>query len=440
MTGEINFIKQKQADVSMIADSVIEVIEIVWCQKTHSFVQIVIIISKIWLYVNEWCWDLCELEHRESTFKENSAICDVLIWDDEIMFELVQRQIAWQVAQLQINIVKLVIIQCAFDVDDVDDIELINIDVLDVMQQQIADEIDENDETLIVVMNQNILHIDVSFRDEIEHKQIDWTDELDDDDDILDEVIIETQNTVQSLDDDEVDDDDISLETDENDEMLDEHTNDFCREIDELDEMRESSEDDEIDDNEARQIMVVVYSVVQQDDETVETDESVEMVDLLDDDEVDLIETNDEADEIDENELYVDEIEPIQTLEVEQKIDESDEKQSIICIDLFFTLVNFTTLVFKQNDEIDETDEMHHTPQLLEHHDDEYDESDEMLLIDEMFQLLMWNYCRLDVWMLKNDVDESDDSISRVAVVVHTSQIDVIEQLDDVKYANLFNW
>lgn len=438
MTGEINFIKQKQADVSMIADSVIEVIEIVWCQKTHSFVQIVIIISKIWLYVNEWCWDLCELEHRESTFKENSAICERLIWDDETMFELVQKLTAWLVAQFQTTIVKLAIMQCASDVDDVDDIDLINIDVLDVMQQQIADELDENDETLIVAMNQNILHIDVSFRDEIDVLLFDWTDELDDDDDILDEVITATQKDVQDLDDDEVDDDDISLETDENDEMRDEHTNDFYREIDELDEMRESSDADETDDNEARQTILAVYSVIQQDDEMVEIDESVETDDQLDDDEVELIERKLEADEIDESELCVDEIEREVIDELEQRILETDEKQSIICIDLFFTLVNSTILAFKQNDEIDETDEMPHIWIFLEHLIDDTDELDEIEQTDEMFQSLMWNCCRLEVWMLKNDVDENDEVIEHINAVVITNRIDVIEQIDDVRYANLF--
>lgn len=76
MTGEINYIKQKPADVSMIADFEIEVIEIVWWVKTHSYVQIATIISKIWQFANEWCWDSFELEHRESMFKESSAICE----------------------------------------------------------------------------------------------------------------------------------------------------------------------------------------------------------------------------------------------------------------------------------------------------------------------------------------------------------------------------
>ena len=51
--------------------------------------------------------------------------------------------------------------------------------------------------------------------------------------------------------------------------------------------------------------------------------------------------------------------------------------------------MNISIIAFKQNDEIDELDEAHHIPQLLEHHDDDIDESDEMVLIDEMFQLRM---------------------------------------------------
>lgn len=397
MTGEINYIKQKQADVSMIADSVIEVIEIVWCQKTHSFVQIVIIISKIWLYVNEWCWDLCELEHRESTFKENSAICELLIWDDEIMFELVQKLIESQVAQLQINIVKLVIIHCASDVDDVDDDDVIVLDVFDVMQQSIVDERDEIDEIDIVVMNLVPVaqDIDVWFRDEREQQQIDWIDETDELDEIELEAVDEIIQDVQDLDDDEVDDDDISLEIDEDDEMLDTHQNEIWLQTDETDEMRESFEDDEIDDNEQRQIILAAIDELQN-DEIDEIDECDETVEQLDDDDDDLIEENDDLDEIDETESFVDDVEQHQVLEVEANIDENDEVHSIICIDWFFTLVNISTIAFKQNDETDELDEAHHTPQLLEHHDDDIDESDEMVLIDEMFQLRMWNLFKLE--------------------------------------------
>ena len=154
MTGEINFIKQKQADVSMIADSVIEVIEIVWCQKTHSFVQTATIISRILQSANEWCWDSYELERQESMFKESSAICEQLIWDDETMYELVQKQTVWLVAQFQTSIVKLAIIHYASDVDDVDDMVAIRTDVLVAMRLEAVDEIDEDDETDIVAMNQ----------------------------------------------------------------------------------------------------------------------------------------------------------------------------------------------------------------------------------------------------------------------------------------------
>lgn len=265
---------------------------------------------------------------------------------------------------------------------------------------------------------------------------IDDDDELDDTDD---EVHIETHHTVQDLDDDEVDDDDTSLETDEIDEILDEHINDLWREIDELDEMRESSDADETDDNEAQQIIVVVYSVVQQDDEIDETDECDEMVDWLVDDDDDLIEQSDEADEIDESESYADEDEPIVIDEmVDEDNLENDETQSQICIDWFFTLANSIIIAFKPNDESDEIDEMHHIARLLEHHDDDTDESVDVDETDEMSQSLMWKCCRLEAWIQLDDVDENDDTTSSRVAVVHISPIERTEQIDDVRYANLF--
>lgn len=41
--------------------------------------------------------------------------------------------------------------------------------------------------------------------------------------------------------------------------------------------------------------------------------------------------------------------------------------------------------------------------------------------------------------MLKNDVDENDEAIGLINAVVIPNRIDVIEQIDDIKYANLFN-
>ena len=101
--------------------------------------------------------------------------------------------------------------------------------------------------------------------------------------------------------------------------------------------------------------------------------------------------------------------------------------------------MNSTILAFKQNDEIDEIDETHHIWIFLEHLIDDIDELDEIEQTDEMFQSLMWNCCRLEVWMLKNDVDENDEAIGLINAVVIPNRIDVIEQIDDIKYANLFN-
>ena len=116
--------------------------------------QTATIISRILQSANEWCWDSYELERQESMFKESSAICEQLIWDDETMYELVQKQTVWLVAQFQTSIVKLAIIHYASDVDDVDDTVAIRTDVLVAMQREAVDETDEDDETDIVAMNQ----------------------------------------------------------------------------------------------------------------------------------------------------------------------------------------------------------------------------------------------------------------------------------------------
>lgn len=77
MTGEMFYWKKKQKDViEIVLCFEIEAIEIAWWVKTHFFVQIATIISRIWQFANELCWDLCELERRESMFKESSAICE----------------------------------------------------------------------------------------------------------------------------------------------------------------------------------------------------------------------------------------------------------------------------------------------------------------------------------------------------------------------------
>lgn len=70
------------------------------------------------------------------------------------MYELVQKQTVWLVAQFQTSIVKLAIIHYASDVDDVDDMVAIRTDVLVAMRLEAVDEIDEDDETDIVAMNQ----------------------------------------------------------------------------------------------------------------------------------------------------------------------------------------------------------------------------------------------------------------------------------------------
>lgn len=262
------------------------------------------------------------------------------------------------------------------------------------MQQLIDDEIDEDDEIDIVAMNQVQVarDIDVWYLDEIELLQIDWIDEMVEPDDIDDEVVGEIIQDVQDLDDDEVDDDDISLETDENDEMRDEHQSEIWLQTDETDEMVEYSDVDEIDDNEPQQTILVVFDEPQN-DETVETDTDDELVDLLDDDDLELIEANDEADETDETELFVDEIELEQILEVVVKFDDIEVVQSIICIDWYCIVANISIIVFKPNDEIDENDEVQHIDVLIEHHDDDIEIVEVVLLTDETCLLLISN-CR----------------------------------------------
>lgn len=425
MTGETNYIKQKQADVSMIADFEIEQIEIAWLMKTLSCVQIATIISKIWQSVNEFSWDSDERERRESMFKENSVICERLIWDDETMFERVQKLIDWQVAQFQTTIVLLATIQCVSDVDELDDDDDIVLDVLEIMQQQILDENDETDELDIVVMWAVVekFHSE-NFRDDVDVSQIDSTDE---DDEIELQILLDDVIYIQTdLDDDEVDDDDIWLETDETDEMRDMNTNDTLIEFDEVDEMLEYSDVDETDELEVIRatdvhILETTDDEIDETDECDETDEALDVSDVL----------QLEIDETDENELFVDELDDEQHIQLEQL--ETDETQSIICIDWFFTLVNISTTALKHNDEDDETDEVDDDTNL--HKTRENDETDDVDETDEKFLLLMWNCFNFELWMFQLEADDVNE--------LDIFQIDVleqIEQLDDTNLVNLFSW
>ena len=303
MTGEINYIKQNQVVVSMIADFEIEQIEIAWLMKILSCVQIATIISKIWQFVNEFLSDSNEREFRESTFKENSAICERLIWCDEIMFELVQRLIDWLVAQFQTIIVKLATMQCVSDVDELDDSAT---DELVATQLEADDEIDELDD----------------FDDELDVLQADSIDELDDDEHIL--------HLDEHLDDDEVVDDDSAREIDETDEMVETATNERCIQIDETDEIVEFDEDDETDETDEIQATLTLQHS-QQIDENDETDSLVEIDEA---DEIILQIVNEWMfciDDVDEIEYCVDEMLEHQTILTQQI--SIDEVQSIICIE-----------------------------------------------------------------------------------------------------------
>lgn len=158
--------------------------------------------------MNEFLSDSDELERRESMFKENSAICEQLICVDEIMFELVQKQIESQVAQFQTIIVQLATIQCVSENDELDDDD----DIVQVVQDQtrleLLDETDETDELDIVVMLAAVEKFhNENFLDDVDVLPI---DSIDEDDEIerqthRDDVIFQQ---IES-DDDEVDDDDI---------------------------------------------------------------------------------------------------------------------------------------------------------------------------------------------------------------------------------------
>lgn len=424
MTGETNYIKQKQVVVSMIADFEIEQIEIAWLMKTHSFVQIATTISKIWQYVNEFLSDSDERERRESTFKENSAICEQLICVDEIMFELVQKLIESQVAQFQTIIVQLATIQCVSENDELDDDD----DIVQVVQDQtrleLLDEGDETDELDIVVMLAVVEKFhNENFLDDVDVLPIDSTDE----DDEIERQIHRDDVIFQQIesDDDEVDDDDIWRELDETDEMLDTTTNDTLIEFDDLDETDEYSDVDEIDEDEVLRA-TVVHTLEIIDDETDETDECDEI-----DDELDVINAVEvELDETDENELFADEVDDIVNIQLEA--DETDETQSTICIDWLFTLANISTTAFKQNDETDENDEIDDDTNQVQARD--LLETDEIEQTDEKFQLLMWNCCNCEAWMFLRETDEQNESEH-----IEIELLDVLERLDDIKTANLFN-
>lgn len=164
--------------------------------------------------------------------------------------------------------------------------------------------------------------------------------------------------------------------------------NDTLIEFDELVETVESLEDDETVELEViRAIVVHILEII--DDETVETDECDET-----DDELDVIVADEvELDEMVENELFVDELDDTVCIQLED--DETDETQSTICIDWYFTLVNTSTIVFKQNDEIDELDdELVDTNQVQAR---DLLETVETVLMVERFLSLMWNLLTFEI-------------------------------------------
>lgn len=81
-------------------------------------------------------WDLFELEFREFTSNDYSAICEESIWDDDVQFEIVLLQTVFE--RFQIIIVRLVIMHNVMVADE-------NDERLDIQQKQIDhdDEIDE---------------------------------------------------------------------------------------------------------------------------------------------------------------------------------------------------------------------------------------------------------------------------------------------------------
>lgn len=279
-------------------------------------------------------------------------------------------------------------IQCVSDVDEVEKTD----DVVDEMQQQIVDETDETHRMAVHIYQQRVL-LDIMV--EIEQNE---------------NLVQETDENVEVV----VDDDEFARETDE---MVETDIVDplltaiqWTDEIDEMVEMVESGENDEtVEEMEVDMLL-----------ECDETDEMV-IVDEIDDElSDDVIVCRADVRETDETELFNDELVDIVQKQCEQD-DDSDETQSIICIDSDYMLVKYTIMWFVQNDETDELVVVIQCRVLIR-------TDDEMVDVERTDEKYSYDISEVSNNELLIYLDETDELDELRADEVAT--IDVLEQLE----------
>lgn len=170
--------------------------------------------------------------------------------------------------------VKHVITQCVIDVDEVLELD-IEIELIEQMLRNELDEIDENDESRWVVeniiVNEVGIHAPMKLNDLIDVLLVDTMVEMVEVEQVHDEIVELVENDEVEV---EVDEVDTSLEIDEIDDMRDTQYGMLLDVlIHETDEMVESGENDENDDDlELVYIIIVISLSVIRIDEMVETD------------------------------------------------------------------------------------------------------------------------------------------------------------------------
>lgn len=326
-----------------------------------------------------------------------------MIWDDERLCDVVVRLTCIQTNHSETMQTRQHIIQCNSDVDEAEKTD----DVVDETRLQVADEIDETHKMVVLLFQQRVL--------------LDTTVEIE-----------QNENLAQEMDESAevvVDDDEFARETDE---TVETDTAEallipiqWTDEIDETDETVESGENDE----------TVEGTVL---DMRLECDETDEMVIFDETDEVlydDVIVCRADVRETDESESFNDELVDIVRKQCERD-DETDEAQSIICIDSDYTPVKYTTMWFVRNDE---TDELVVVIQCRVHTRTD-DETDEIERTDEKCSYDISEVSNSEQSTFLDEVVERDEwRADEVATIDVREQLEVIDVLWYVKLCNLFH-
>lgn len=278
----------------------------------------------------------------------------------------------------------------------------------DVREHNINDDIDETDE--VQARRLALENADVRL--------IDWIDETDDVDEIIqiirevdDEVDDEVDEDIETVEDDEIDDTEMNdpknTVDDETDEIRD------CIELDECDEIRDENDD-------------ATHSNIDEIDETDTIDENDEDRQIV------------EKREFDDVEWLCDENDETQN-EFTSAIDERDEMQSQMSIDSTWTRDVFETVVWIEDDELDERDEIDVDPTATR--DSQIDDVDEIEQIDD-------RWLSHTIVCLKNDVstwdDERDDCDDEHTLAndldVRDLCVNVREQIEQIDESYSIHW